>query len=80
MGKSFSKAMSREEQNRLLDLSRKLRAEGKDEEALKISMQVPLAPHLAMAAKEVFGAEYVRNAGLNLYDAEEKYGKDWLEK
>ena len=43
-------------------------------------MQVPLAPHLAMAAKEVFGVDYVRNSGFNLYEAEEKYGKDWLEK
>lgn len=68
MGKSFSKPMSKEEKARLYDISRKLAAEGKRDEAHKISMQVPIAPHLAMAAKEVFGAEYVRNSGFNLYE------------
>ena len=72
--------MGKEEINDLMNLSRKLRAEGREEEATKVAMKIPLAPHLAMALKEVYGAEYVRNAGFNLADAEVKYGTNWLDK
>lgn len=72
--------MSPKEIDRLMDLSRKLRKEGKEEEATKVAMQIPLAPHLAMAMKEVCGSEYVKNAGFNLIDAEVEYGTNWLDK
>lgn len=73
-------AMSPEEKTKMFNLARKLEAEGKNEEAEKIEMQIPLAPHLAMALKEVFGSEHVKNSGFNLSEAEEEYGKDWLDK
>lgn len=50
------------------------------EEAKKIEMQIPLAPHLAMALKEVCGADHVKKSGFNLSEAEVKYGKNWLDK
>lgn len=72
--------MSNDEKCRLLDIARKLKDEGNEEEYEKIRKQIPLAPHLAMAMKEVFGSEYARNSGFNFSDAEIKYGKDWLDK
>ncbi len=72
--------MSEEEKTKMFDLARKLEAEGKKDEAHEIAMKIPLAPHLAMALKEVCGADYVRNEGFNLSEAEAEYGKDWLDK
>lgn len=72
--------MSEAEIDRLMNLSRKLRAEGKEDEATEIAMKIPLAPHLAMALKEVCGAEHVKKSGFNLIETEVKYGKDWLDK
>lgn len=71
--------MSEEEKTKMFNLVRKLEAEGKREEAEKIEMQIPLAPHLAMALKEVCGANHVRHSGFNLSEVEAKYGKDWLD-
>lgn len=52
--------------------------EGKDEESQKIIQQIPLAPHIAKAAKDVMGVEYLINSGFDLSRAEAKYGKNWL--
>ena len=40
--------------------------------------QIPVAPHIAMAIKNVRGAQHLIDKGYNLSEAEEKYGKDWL--
>lgn len=45
---------------------------------VKISQQLPLAPHLAVAAKEIFGVDYLLNSGFDLSEAEACYGKNWL--
>lgn len=70
--------MSEKEKMRMFDLYRKLDAEGRKEEAIKVGKSIPLAPHLAMALKEVCGADYVITEGFNLSEAEAKYGKGWL--
>lgn len=51
---------------------------GKDDDALKIIQQLPIAPHIARAVKEVMGTEYLLNSGFDLSEAEAKYGKNWL--
>lgn len=40
--------------------------------------QVPLSPEVAMAFKEGFGSDFMRNNNFNLSAAEEAYGPDWL--
>ncbi len=45
----------------------------------ELGKKMPLHPVVAMAFKEGFGADYIRNGGFNLSKAEEVYGKDWLE-
>jgi hypothetical protein len=70
--------MTLDERNALTMKSIMLDREGKHEEALRVGKQVPLAPHLARAAKEMMGVDYLRQSGWNLSDAEAEYGKDWL--
>ena len=72
--------MTLEEKLKILEQVRQLESEGRIEEATILNMTVPLPPHIAKAAKEVFGAEYVKKAGFNLVEAEAEYGKGWLEK
>ena len=59
----------------------KAKHEGNEELAHEIMQTIEYhAPHTLMAIKQTAGAEYVRNMGLNLKSAEEKYGKDWLDR
>lgn len=51
-----------------------------EEEELRLLRMLPLAPHLAMAGKEVFGAEYMKTAGYDLSEANEEFGDGWLDK
>lgn len=41
---------------------------------------VPLDPSLAMSAKKSFGKEFLLNTKWDLSNAEEVYGKDWLDR
>ncbi len=52
--------------------------QGDREKYLEIMKPIPMAAWLALAVKEVFGAEYLE--GRNLTRAEAEYGKDWLSK
>jgi hypothetical protein len=70
--------MTLEEKLNLSVRSIELKRAGKLEEAEELFKQIPLAPYLAKAAKEVYGAEYLLNNGYNLSEAEAEYGKDWL--
>ena len=55
-------------------------ARGDVEAAMRIYQIIPLSPETAMAAKVRWGAQYLIDAGYNLSWAEDKYGKDWLER
>ena len=50
-----------------------------DEEVRLIQQHFPLSPHLAKVAKEMWGADYLRNSGWDLSEAEAEYGKNWLD-
>lgn len=54
-------------------------AAGNYEEAHRLTARLPLAPHLAMAAKEVMGKAFLLESGYDLSEAEAAYGKDWLD-
>ena len=48
--------------------------------ANKLFKKIAISPETAMAAKKQWGAQFLIDGGYNLSWAEEKYGKDWLNK
>ncbi len=70
--------LTRKERLDIIHQANIARKNGDIEKALKLSKQIPLAPHLAKFYLEEFGKEKLLNAGFNLSAAEEKYGKNWL--
>jgi hypothetical protein len=55
-----------------------LQKAGKEKEATALIRSVPLKPYIAEIAKEVYGADFLIRNGYNLLEAEDKFGKDWL--
>jgi hypothetical protein len=55
-----------------------LRKQGRKAEAEELDKTIPLAPHLAQCLKEQIGLKALREAGLNLSEAVEAYGPEWL--
>ena len=53
---------------------------GKLDEADKLAKSIPLSPWLAEWCKKYVGADYLRNSGWNLSDAEAEFGPNWLNK
>jgi hypothetical protein len=52
---------------------------GDNEEMVRITKQLPLAPHLALVVKETWGKEFLLEGGYDLSEVEARYGKDWLD-
>ncbi len=69
---------TREEKFKIIQEIRKLDAEGKHEEAYELRKKLPMPPHLAMALKDTIGVEELKKANLDLTEANEKYGENWL--
>jgi hypothetical protein len=58
-----------------------LEAAGKKEEALVMRRtKLPMYPWLAKIIKEKVGADFLRDNGYNLAEAEAEFGHDWLDK
>jgi hypothetical protein len=57
-----------------------LKEAGKYEEAMKVSKSIPMPPWLAEWCKKYVGADYLRNSGWNLSDAEAEFGYGWLDR
>ncbi len=74
--------MSREETYALLDAADSEFEQGNADAGYAILAKIPLAPSLAMcyATQAGLGPERLKTRGFNLVDAEEKYGRDWLER
>ena len=53
---------------------------GKREESMKLAKTMPMSPWLAEWNKKYIGADYLRNSGWDLSDAEAEFGKDWLDR
>ena len=52
---------------------------GDHEEEHRLLIQLPMPPELAMACKNTFGAEWLKQMDYDLSEAEEVYGKNWLD-
>ena len=73
--------MTLEEKWEVLDAIQAAEEAGNDEEAGRLMREVlPLAPHLAMAAKEMYGKQYLIEGGYNLSEANAEFGDGWLDK
>jgi hypothetical protein len=72
--------LTMEEKAEIIRASLEASDAGNEEEELRLLRMLPLAPHLAMAGKEVYGAEYMKSAGYDLSAANEEFGDGWLEK
>lgn len=70
--------LTHEEKMNIITQSLEAARVGNYEEEERLIKQMPMAPWLAKAAKEIFGAEHL--AGWDLSAAEAEYGKDWLNK
>jgi len=69
-----------EEEAKIIRASFEASDAGDEEEEFRLLQLLPLAPHLAMAGKEVYGAEYMKSAGYDLSEANEEFGDGWLDK
>ncbi|MGL4208564.1 MAG: hypothetical protein ACRCTY_04175, partial [Candidatus Adiutrix sp.] len=66
--------MTLEEEAVVLDAIRAAEVAGDYEEAGRLMRHVlPLAPHLAMAAKEIYGKSYLIDRGYNLAEADKEF-------
>ncbi|WP_031485744.1 hypothetical protein [Maridesulfovibrio frigidus] len=70
--------MTKEQEFKIIEKIRELDAEGKHDEAHELRFKLPLAPHLAQALKEIIGTDELRNSKIDLSEANEKYGENWL--
>ena len=52
---------------------------GEEDLAMKIFSKMPLAPESLLAAKETFGAAWIRQHNLNTSRADAEYGSQWLD-
>jgi hypothetical protein len=57
-----------------------LRNAGKVDEARELAKTIPLSPALCALYKKRLGADWLKNSGWNLAEAEAKFGHDWLYK
>ncbi len=67
-----------EERIAIYDKIHELEEKGDFQQAKELSKTIPINPDMAKTAAEFFGSEMLIASGINLTDAEAKYGKDWL--
>jgi hypothetical protein len=53
---------------------------GDHEEEIRLIRLLPLPAHLAKAAKEMYGKEYLIERGYDLSEANEAFGHGWLDR
>ena len=53
---------------------------GDEEGASRVIRTAPMPPYLAKVAKKTMGADFLINGGYNLSEAEEEFGRDWINK
>jgi ribosomal protein L37E len=70
--------MTLQEQAAIIEKSHKLRESGMEDEATALRRSVPVPAYLAKVFKEKVGADFLRQGGWNLAEAEEEFGQDWL--
>jgi len=70
--------MSHAEQMDIITKALAAAQDGDYEKEVSLARKFPLSPHLAKAARDIFGVKYLE--GWDLSEAEATYGKDWLER
>lgn len=70
--------MTLQEQAAIIEKSHKLRESGMVYEATALRRSVPAPAYLAKVFKEKVGADFLRQGGWNLAEAEAEFGQDWL--
>ena len=71
--------LSTEQKYAILDASLAAAERGDKHEQGRLIRQIPLAPHLAKAAKDIWGKEFLLQEGYDLSAAEAAYGSNWLD-
>lgn len=72
--------MTQDEKGRLIDEAYKLRISGDEEGAEAIYKTIPVPASYVKRIKESFGPDVLKRIGYNYSEAEELYGKDWLDR
>lgn len=73
--------MTLEEKIVILEAIRAAEKIGDEEEAGRLIREaLPVPPHLAMAAKEMYGKEYLITRRYNLSEANVEFGEGWLDR
>ncbi len=70
---------TKEEEQALLQAIHIAREQGKHEEADQMSKKLPMSPLIAKSYLESCGKEALLATGWDLSEAEEAYGKGWLD-
>jgi hypothetical protein len=70
--------MTREQEFSIIQASLAAADRGDHDEEKRLLRQLPLAPHLAKAAKEIWGKDFLLHEGYDLSEAEATYGSNWL--
>ena len=71
--------VSPEERKEIMErLNEAMYREAPEEELYKIGGRLPILPSLALTLKQSFGIDALLETNLNLYDAVQEYGEDFL--
>lgn len=74
------KLMTKEEKWELLDAIQAAEHAGDDNEAFRLTLELPLHPGMAEILLDMYGKEHLLNGGYNLAEAYKEFGDDWLGK
>lgn len=79
---NWDSTMSPEETDALMDAAQVEFKKGNEAAGYALLAKIPLAPSLAMAyaTQAGLGPKALKKSGLNLADADKKFGHDWLER
>lgn len=76
----YLKYYSEDEINKMCLRFAELLSTGHDDEAHELSKEIPLLPKSANMMKRLAGIDSLIGSGVNLYEAVQEYGKEWLER
>lgn len=76
----YMKYYSEDEINEMCLRFADLLSQGKEEEAHKLSNEIPLLPKSAQIMKRMVGIDSMIESRINLYEAVQEYGREWLER
>ncbi|MDR3299679.1 MAG: hypothetical protein LBU43_06680 [Candidatus Accumulibacter sp.] len=72
--------LTNEQTSYIIHASLEAAARGDAAEESRLIRLLPLAPHLAKVAKEMWGKEYLLQEGYDLSEADAAFGADWLDR